>query len=200
MGTLLRVGARLALTLWLVPVRCYQYGIRRSLRALSTVLVGRIGRRDADVDIHERETWPMPAVLPTSTRIGGSSQLVSARMTRYRLEIHPERPLLRESIAGQYADGTPIPPVVEERDIADYSTVRIQALPPSVPTPPCCFFSSSCSTSHASWLPCPFPVPELPDLSPVFAGGGDDRAGYLAAGAAGASPTLGDELNELSIY
>jgi hypothetical protein len=157
MGTLLRVGARLALTLWLVPVRCYQYGIRRSLRALSTVLVGRIGRRDADVDIHERETWPMPAVLPTSTRIGGSSQLVSARMTRYRLEIHPERPLLRESIAGQYADGTPIPPVVEERDIADYSTVRIQALPPSVPTPP----AASSPPPAPRHTPVGFPAPSL---------------------------------------
>jgi hypothetical protein len=134
MKTLPALCARLAVTLWLVPVRCYQRSSRRFMRALSALLVG----RPAVVDIAARGTWPMPAVLPTATRsgiAGGSSQLVSARMTRQRLEIHPERPLVRESIAGRYTDGTPIPPVVEEREIDDYATVKMIALPPSLPPP-----------------------------------------------------------------
>lgn len=180
LGTLLRVGARLALVLWLAPVRCYQ----RAIRALSTVLVGRIGRRDAVMDIATSHTWPMPAVLPTATRSGGSSQLVSARMTRSRLE----RPLLRESIAGQYADGTPIPPVVEERDIADYSTVRIQALPPSLPTPP------PVAPRHTPVVR-PSPSPNYQTYRPCLPVAVMTEQGILLRAIQERFPPLGDELS-----
>lgn len=116
--------ARLALTLALAPVR-YAQRFKRFLWALSASLVGRCPA-SAVVEIAERATWPMPAVVSAA-----GSELVSARMTRQRLE----RPLLRESIAGRYTDGTPIPPVVEERDIEDYATVQMVALPPSLPPP-----------------------------------------------------------------